>query len=169
MKDNTITIVGNLGNDPELRFTASGSQVANLNVGVTESRLNRETGEWESAGVSWFRVTAWNQLAEHIAESLQQGDRVIVTGPMRQRSYVNRDNETQYAWELLAEHVGPSLQYVAADIQRTARTRPAEPATAPASEPASDTAPDAASTATASTAPARSRKTRAASTAPATA
>lgn len=139
---NSITIVGNLGSDPELRFTDSGVPVATITVGVSERKRNTQSGEWEDTPPTWFRVIAWNQLAEHIAESLNRGDRVMVTGPMRQRSWENRDNETQYIWEITAEHVGVSLQFASVSVKRAARGRPAsEPASPAASEPGPDAAP----------------------------
>jgi single-strand DNA-binding protein len=123
MKDNAITIVGNLGGDPELRFTSSGKPVATLNVGVRESRLNRTNDTWEETGISWFRVTAWNQLAENIAESLTRGNRVIVVGKMVQTSFETKEGEKRYSWEIVADHVGPSLQYGSVSIKRADRAR----------------------------------------------
>lgn len=127
MNGNAITIAGNLASDPELKYTPTGTAVATLNVGVSERRKNGKTGEWEDAGVSWFRVIVWGNPAEHAAESLTRGTRVMVTGVMRQRSYEDKSGETRYVWELTAEEVGPSLRYNAVEVKRTNRAKATAP------------------------------------------
>jgi single-strand DNA-binding protein len=164
------TVVGNLGADPELRFTPSGVPVATLNVGVGERRRN-SSGEWEDAGTSWYRVIIWNQSAENVAESLTRGMRVMVTGTMRSRNYETKEGEKRTVWELTADEIGPTLRGQTVTVNRAARERPetdpwaaepaeppaasepaSEPATEPATEPVSEPAtepssgPDAAST-----------------------
>ncbi len=125
--DNQISITGNLGADPELRFTATGSAVATLNVGVSERRFNRETGKWDDGDSSWFRVTVWNQLAENVAATLTRGQRVMVTGMMKQRSYTDKEGDTHYIWEIKADEIGVSLKFATAEIKRATRARPATP------------------------------------------
>jgi single-strand DNA-binding protein len=111
--DNHHEIIGQLGADPELRFTPSGVAVATFNVAVGERRRDNNTGEWKDAGTTWYRVIAWNAMAEHVAESLQRGNRVMITGVMRQRSWENKEGVTQYTWELTADDIGASLKYSA--------------------------------------------------------
>jgi single-strand DNA-binding protein len=129
MNGNHMEIAGNLTGDPELRFTASGTAVATLNVGVNERRRNTKTGEWEDGNTTFFRVIVWNQPAEHVAESLTRGMRVMVTGIMRQRSYEDKEGTTRYMWEITAEEVGVSLRYATADVKRVTRSRPTGPDT----------------------------------------
>ena len=102
-------IVGNLGADPELRFTPSGIPVATLNVGVGERRRNA-AGEWEDSGTTWYRVILWNQAAENVAESLMRGMRVMVSGTMRSRNYETKEGEKRTTWELTADEIGPTLR-----------------------------------------------------------
>lgn len=122
-----ITIVGNLADDPELRFTASGKPVANFRVGVTE-KFRTDSGEWKERDTSWFAVQCWQQLAEHVAESLNRGSRVIVSGTMRQRSYEDKTGEKRYVWELHADAIGAELSYATAKIHKASRgTAPDDP------------------------------------------
>lgn len=127
MNGNHMEIAGNLASDPELRFTASGTPVVKFDVGVTERKRNTQTGQWEDAGVSWFRVIVWGNPAENVAASLLRGMRVMVSGKMRQRSYEDKEGGTRYVWELTAEEVGPSLMYATADVKRVTRSRPNGP------------------------------------------
>jgi len=115
-----ITIVGNLASDPELRFTPNGKPVANFRVGVTE-KYRTDSGEWKDRETSWFSVQCWNDLAEHVAETLTRGSRVVVTGVMRQRTYETKENEKRYVWDLNAEDIGVSLRYATAKIHKSAR------------------------------------------------
>lgn len=155
MNGNSHTIAGNLGTDPELRFTANGNAVVALNVGVDERKRNAETGEWESAGTSWFRVIAWGNLAENIAQTFTRGMRVIVTGAMKQRAYETREGEKRYSWELTADDIGPSLRYATAEVRRASRERPGPDESDPwATEPAGTTAGPQSPPETASPAPA---------------
>lgn len=115
-----ITITGNLADDPELRFTQSGKPVANFRVGVTE-KYRTDSGEWKDRDTSWFSVQCWNDLAEHVAESLTRGSRVIVTGVMRQRSYETKEGEKRYIWEVHADEVGAGLRYATVKIHKATR------------------------------------------------
>lgn len=116
----SVTFVGNLVDDPELRFTPQGVAVVKFGVAVNERRLNRETEKWEDTNVSFYRATAWRQLAENIAGSLTKGARVIVTGVQRQRTY-EKDGVKQYVWEVTADAVGPDLAYATAVVQKMTR------------------------------------------------
>lgn len=106
----TITIEGNCGTDPELRFTQSGNAVANFSVAVTE-RVRDDNGEWADGDTSWFRVTAWRDLAENVTESVRQGMRVIVTGRFKLEQYEDREGNKRVSGELTADDVGVSLKW----------------------------------------------------------
>jgi single-strand DNA-binding protein len=116
MPDTTITIVGNLTDDPELRFTPNGAAVANFTVAVTP-RVKDGDG-WRDGETSFFRCVAWRALAEHLAE-LAKGDRVLVHGSLRQRSWQTEDGQRRSTVEVQAEEVGPSLKWATAKPQRT--------------------------------------------------
>src|SRR5258708_29410187 len=107
MPDNTITIVGNVTRDPELRFTSSGQAAASFGLAVNRRWQNRQTQEWEEA-VSFFDVTCWRDLAENVAETVTKGARVIVTGRLEQRSWETDDGERRSRTEVVAHAVGPS-------------------------------------------------------------
>ena len=117
---NNVTIIGNCTRDPELRFTPSGMAVATFGVAVNRRWQNRSTNEWEEA-VSFFDVTAWQQLAENVAESVQKGTRVIVTGRLDQRSWETQDGEKRSKIEIVADEIGPSLRYATAQVVRNER------------------------------------------------
>jgi single-strand DNA-binding protein len=128
--DNHTTIVGNLVEDPELRFTNNGTAVANLRVAVTQ-RIQQD-GQWRDGETSYFRVNVWRGQAEHLADSLSKGDRVMVTGRLRQRSWETPEGEKRSVTELEADEVGASLKFATAKgrtrpkpRQRRARHRPA--------------------------------------------
>jgi single-strand DNA-binding protein len=110
--DNTITVVGNVTRDPELRFTPAGAAVANFGVAWT---LKRQDGEDQ---VSFFDVTCWRQLAENVAESLTKGMRVVVYGRLEQRSWQTQDGEKRSKVEIIADEVAPSLKWATAEITR---------------------------------------------------
>lgn len=123
-----ITVVGNLGNDPELRFTPSGAAVASFSVAVTPRRLNRDTGKWEDGAATWWRVNAWRHLAENVAESLSKGAAVVVVGTVAAREWVNeKTGEKGTAWEILADTVAADLRYATAKVTRAARRTDAVP------------------------------------------
>lgn len=121
MADNTVTIVGNLTREPELRFTNTGRGMAQFGVAVNRRWQNRQSGEWEEQ-VSFFNVTAWGDLGENCAASLQKGSRVIVNGRLEQRSYETQQGEKRSVVEIIADEVGPSLRWARADVTRNERT-----------------------------------------------
>ena len=120
MPDTHVTIVGNLTDDPEVTFTPNGAAVTNFRVAVTARIKDGDT--WRDGDTSFYRITAWRQLAEHIGDSLSKGHRVIVYGTLRQRSWQTEDGERRSAVEVQAEEVGPSLKWATAKPQRTSRT-----------------------------------------------
>jgi single-strand DNA-binding protein len=120
MADTTTTIAGNLTADPELRFTGDGTAVARFTVAVTERR--RQGDQWTDGDTGYFRCSVWHKLAEHAAESLRKGDRVIVTGRLRQRSWATEGGEKHTTIEVDVDDLGPSLRWTTATANRTART-----------------------------------------------
>ncbi|TDC30076.1 single-stranded DNA-binding protein [Micromonospora sp. 15K316] len=119
--DTTITVIGNLTDDPELRFTPSGKPVAKWRVASTPRFLDRASGEWKDGEPLFLACVYWGQPAECVAESLQRGHRVIVTGRLRQRSYETREGEKRTVIELEVDEVGPSLRYATAKVQKMSR------------------------------------------------
>ncbi|MEO3745933.1 single-stranded DNA-binding protein [Plantactinospora sp. B5E13] len=120
--DTTITVIGNLTDDPELRFTPSGAAVAKFRVASTPRFMDRASGEWKDGEPLFLACTVWRQAAEHVAESLQRGARVIVSGRLRQRSYETREGEKRTVIELEVDEIGPSLRYATAKVQKMARS-----------------------------------------------
>lgn len=120
--ETTITVVGNLTGDPELRFTASGTAVANFNVASTPRAFDKQSGEWKDGDPLFLRCNLWRQMAENVTESLTKGCRVVVTGRLRQRSYETKQGEKRTVYELDVDEVGPSLKYATAKVQRMARS-----------------------------------------------
>lgn len=118
--DNNVTVTGNITRDPELRFTPSGAAVANFGIAVNRRWQNRQTNEWEEQ-VSYFDVTAWNQLAENSAESLTKGSRVTVTGRLEQRSWETSDGERRSKIEIVADDIAASLRWATVDITKNER------------------------------------------------
>jgi single-strand DNA-binding protein len=119
--DTIITVVGNLTADPELRFTPNGSAVANFTVASTPRILDKATNEWKDGDALFMRCSVWRQAAENVAESLQRGQRVIVTGRLKQRSYETKEGEKRTVIELEVDEVGPSLKYATAKPNKTTR------------------------------------------------
>lgn len=115
-----VTVSGNLTADPELTFTASGRPVARLTVASNE-RYRDESGAWQDGTTSFVRVNAWGHLAEHSAESLGKGDRVIVSGTLRQRDYETTAGEKRTVWEVTASEIGAALTYATVKIARAKR------------------------------------------------
>jgi single-strand DNA-binding protein len=109
--DTSITIVGNLTADPELRFTPSGAAVSNFTVASTPRQFDKQANEWKDGEALFLRCSIWRQAAEHVAESLRKGDRVIVTGRLKQRSYETSEGEKRTVFEVDAEEIGPSLKF----------------------------------------------------------
>ena len=120
MADSNVTLVGNVTRDPELRYTPSGQTVAQFGVAVNRRWQNRQTQEWEEQ-VSFFDVKAWAGLAENIAESIQRGTRVIVTGRLEQRSWETDNGEKRSKVEVVADEVAPSLRWATAQVQKIER------------------------------------------------
>ena len=123
MANETITtIVGNLTADPELRFTPNGVAVANFTVASTPRTFDRQSGEWKDGDALFMRCTIWRDAAEHVAESLTRGDRVVVQGRLRQRSFETRDGDKRTVVELDVDDIGPSLRYATAKVTKASRS-----------------------------------------------
>lgn len=120
MADNSITIVGNLTRDPEIRYTASGQANAKLGMAVSRRWQNKQTNEWEER-TSFFNIVAWGDMAENISDTLTKGTRVIVNGRLEQRSWETEQGEKRSAVEVVADEIGPSLRWATAEIKRSER------------------------------------------------
>ena len=120
--DTQITVVGNLVDDPELRFTPSGAAVANFRIASTPRTFDRQSNEWKDGEALFLSCSVWRQAAENVAESLQKGMRVIVQGNLRSRQYETREGEKRTVFEIQVDEVGPSLRYATAKVTRTQRT-----------------------------------------------
>ena len=118
--ETTITLVGNLTADPELRFTPSGAAVANFTVASTPRTFDRQTNEWRDGDAMFLNCAVWRQAAENVAESLQKGMRVIVQGRLKSRSYETREGERRTVFEIDVDEIGPALKYATAKISRNA-------------------------------------------------
>ncbi|MGH8880012.1 MAG: single-stranded DNA-binding protein [Stackebrandtia sp.] len=119
--ETVITVVGNLTDDPELRYTPSGAAVAKFRVASTPRTFDKQSGEWKDGEALFLSCNAWRQLAENVAESLSRGSRVVVQGRLRQRSYETREGEKRTVYELEADEIGPSLKYATAKVQKVSR------------------------------------------------
>jgi single-strand DNA-binding protein len=119
--DTLITLVGNLVDDPELRFTPSGAAVANFRIASTPRFLDKQTNEWKDGESLFLTCNVWRQAAENCAESLQRGMRVIVQGRLKQRSYETKEGEKRTVYEVEVEEVGPSLKSATAKVVKTQR------------------------------------------------
>ena len=134
--ETVITVVGNLTGDPELRYTQSGLAVANFTIASTPRAFDRASNEWKDGETLFLRASAWREFAEHVANSLTKGSRVIATGRLKQRSYETREGEKRTAIELEVDEIGPSLRYATAQVTRS--TSPGggrSSATGPVEEP----------------------------------
>ena len=120
--DTTITIVGNLTADPELRFIPSGAAVANFTVASTPRTYDRQSGEWKDGEALFLRCNVWRDAAEHVADTLTRGSRVIVTGRLKQRSFETREGEKRTVVEVEVDEIGPSLRYATAKVNKANRT-----------------------------------------------
>ena len=109
--DTTITVVGNLVADPELRFTPSGAAVANFRIASTPRQFDKQTNEWKDGDALFLSCSVWRQMAENVAESLVKGDRVIIQGRLKQRSYETNEGEKRTVYEVDVDEVGPSLKF----------------------------------------------------------
>ena len=120
--DTQITIVGNLVDDPQLRYTPTGQAVANFRVASTPRFLDRNTNEWKDGDSLFLTCNVWRQAAENVAESLQRGMRVIVSGRLRQRSYETKEGEKRTVYEIEVDEVGPSLRNASAKVTKSSRS-----------------------------------------------
>jgi single-strand DNA-binding protein len=120
--DTTITIIGNLVSDPELRYTPTGQAVATFRVASTPRYMDRTTNEWKDGDSLFLSCNVWRQAAENVAESLQRGMRVIVSGRLRQRSYETKEGEKRTVYEIEVDEVGPSLRNASAKVSRSTRS-----------------------------------------------
>ena len=121
MNEAQMTLVGNLTEDPELRFTPAGQPVAKFRVASTPRYLDKSTNEWKDGDSLFLTCAVWRQAAENVAESLQRGMRVIVTGRLKQRSYETKEGEKRTVYELECDEVGPSLRNASAKVAKVAR------------------------------------------------
>jgi single-strand DNA-binding protein len=119
--DINVTIVGNLTNDPELRFTPSGAAVASFTIASNSRYLDKTTNEWKDGEPVYMRCSVWRQYAENVAESLTRGTRVIATGRLKQRSYETREGEKRTVVEMEVDDVGPALRTATAKVTKVAR------------------------------------------------
>jgi single-strand DNA-binding protein len=119
--DTQITVIGNLVDDPQLRYTPTGQAVANFRVASTPRFLDRQTNEWKDGDSLFLSCNVWRQAAENVAESLQRGMRVIVSGRLRQRSYETKEGEKRTVYGVEVDEVGPSLRNASAKVVRSSR------------------------------------------------
>ncbi|GAA3706617.1 single-stranded DNA-binding protein [Zhihengliuella alba] len=119
--ETVITVVGNLTGDPELRFTPSGSAVANFTIASTPRTFDRQTNEWKDGETLFLRGSVWREAAENVAETLTKGMRVIAQGRLKSRSFDTKEGERRTVMELDVDEIGPSLRYASAKVTRTQR------------------------------------------------
>jgi single-strand DNA-binding protein len=119
--ETTLTLIGNLTNDVELRFTPSGAAVANFTVASTPKTFDRNSNTWKDGETLFMRCAAWKEMGENVAESLTKGMRVVVTGRLKSRSYDTKEGDKRTVIELEVDEIGPSLRYATAKVQRTQR------------------------------------------------
>ncbi|KQY57399.1 MULTISPECIES: single-stranded DNA-binding protein [unclassified Nocardioides] len=119
--ETVITVVGNLVDDPELRFTPSGAAVANFRIASTPRTFDKQSNEWKDGDALFLTCSVWRQAAENVAESLQRGMRVVVQGRLKARTYETREGEKRTVFEIDVEEVGPSLKYATAKVTRASR------------------------------------------------
>jgi single-strand DNA-binding protein len=120
--ETTITVIGNLVDDPELRFTPSGAPVANFRIASTPRQFDRQSNEWKDGDTLFLSCAVWRQTAENVAESLTRGMRVIVQGRLKSRQYETREGEKRTVFEIDVEEVGPSLRSASAKVTKTTRS-----------------------------------------------
>lgn len=117
--DTVITVIGNLTADPELRFTQSGVAVASFTIASTPRTFDRQSNEWKDGEALFLRASVWREFAEHVAQSLTKGSRVIAQGRLKQRSFETQQGEKRTVIELEVDEIGPSLRYATAQVTRT--------------------------------------------------
>lgn len=137
---NSVTLVGNITRDPELRFTPAGQANATFGLAVNRRWQNRQNNEWEEA-TSFFNVVCWREMAENVSSSLAKGSRVIVTGRLEQRSWQTQEGEKRSVVEVVADEIGPSLRWATAEIQRNERRSPEDGGGASVGAPVPNEAP----------------------------
>jgi single-strand DNA-binding protein len=137
--DTTTSIIGNLAADPELRITASGASVVNFTVCSTPRYLDKATGEWKDGDGLFLRCNLWRQPADNVAESLRRGDRVVVIGRLRQRSYETREGDKRTVVELEVDEIGASMRHATVRVNKAERSSASD--RAPVSVPDSDEPP----------------------------
>jgi single-strand DNA-binding protein len=120
--DTVITVIGNLTNDPELRFTPSGAAVASFTIASTPRTLDRQTQEWKDGEALFLRCSCWRQMAEHVAGSLTRGSRVMAQGRLKQRSFETKEGDKRTVIEMEVDEIGPSLRYATATISKATRS-----------------------------------------------
>lgn len=123
MNGNTVTLVGNLTRDPELRFTPTGQAMASFGLAVNRMWNDRQTNERRES-TSFFDVVCWREMAENVSESLAKGARVVVTGRLEQRSWETQEGDRRSKVEVIADEVGPSLRWATAEVRKTDRRGP---------------------------------------------
>lgn len=128
MIDNIMTVVGNLTTDPEVRFTASGTAVANFTIASSPRVFDKDSGQWRDGDTLFLRCTVWQQSAEHLADSLTCGTQVILIGRLRQRSFETREGEKRTSVELVVDEIGVSLRYATVAVTKTTRNSVSEEA-----------------------------------------
>ncbi|CAN5493657.1 hypothetical protein BH20ACT21_BH20ACT21_04990 [soil metagenome] len=138
--DNTVTLVGNITDDPELRFTPSGAAVANFTVAVNRRYKNND-GQWEDKLDGFFRCNCWRDMAENVAQSFRKGTRVVVVGRLQQRSWDDPDGNRRSVFEVQVDEVGPSLRWASATIEKSQRSSGSSGGGDWASAPASASGP----------------------------
>lgn len=120
--ETTITVIGNLTGDPELRFTPAGAAVANFTIASTPRTFDRQSNEWRDGETLFLRCSVWREPAENVAETLTKGTRVIAQGFLKTRSYETKEGEKRTSTELEVQEIGPSLRYASAQVTRTQRS-----------------------------------------------
>ena len=120
--ETVITVIGNLTNDPELRFTPSGSAVANFTIASTPRTFDRQSNDWKDGETLFLRASVWREAAENVAETLTKGTRVVAQGRLKSRSYDTKEGEKRTVMELEVDEIGPSLRYASANVTRTQRS-----------------------------------------------
>ncbi len=123
MPENTVTVVGNVTRDPELRYTPSGAANASFGVAVNRRWRDQQTNDWKEQ-VSFFDVVCWREMADNVCESLSKGTRVVVTGRLEQRSWEDSDGNKKSKVEIVADEIGPSLRWASAEITKNERRTP---------------------------------------------
>lgn len=120
--ETTITVVGNLTADPELRFTPSGAAVANFTIASTPRTFDRQSSDWKDGETLFLRCSIWREAAENVAETLTKGTRVVAQGRLKSRSFDTKEGEKRTVMELEVDEIGPSLRYASAKVTRTQRS-----------------------------------------------